>query len=127
MDGQFAGAGTEEIAGDADVIAQVEQLVELKALFADRVETHIDLQALAALLQLRKASLALCADGHDASGDGYLRPLGFELLGCRTVEMRAHRGNVVGGAVVIGVGGVTQCSNLLELLLTQRKQAALEL
>ncbi len=46
VDGQLAGAGAEEIAGDADVVAEVEQLVERKALLADGVEAHVNLQAL---------------------------------------------------------------------------------
>ena len=70
--GQLAGAGAEEIAGDADVVAEIEQLVELEGLLAHGVEAHVDLQALAALLQLRKAGLALGADRHQASGDGDL-------------------------------------------------------
>ena len=48
---------------------------------------------------------------------------------CSAVEPSkrgAQRGDVVGGAVVIGIGGVAQRSNLLQLLLPQRKQAALE-
>ena len=48
---------------------------------------------------------------------------------CSAVELskRARSaGDVVGGAVVIGVGGVAQRSDLLQLLLPQRKQAALE-
>ena len=125
--GQLAGARAEEIAGDADVVAEVEQLVKLKCLLADGIEPNVDLQPLAALLQLRKAGLALSTDGHDASGDGYLGAFGLKLLAGRSVIERAQYGDVVGGAVVIGVSGMTQGCDLLQLLLPQRKQAALEL
>ena len=37
MDGELAGARAEEIALDADVVAEVEQLVELEAFFADGI------------------------------------------------------------------------------------------
>ena len=59
VDAEFAGAGAEEIAGDADVVAEVEQLVEREALFADGVEADVDLQPLAALLEVREAGFAL--------------------------------------------------------------------
>ncbi len=124
---ELAGAGAEEIAGDADVVAEVEQLVKLKGLLAYCVEPHIDLEPLAALLELREAGLALGADGHDASGDGDIDALGLELLGGPAVELRAQRGDLMRGAVMIGIGGVTQRGDLLQLLLPQRKEAALEL
>ena len=69
LDGELAGAGAEEVAADADVIAEVEELVEGEGVLADVVFADVDLEALAALLELREAGLALNADGHDASGD----------------------------------------------------------
>ena len=81
VDGQLAGAGAEEVAGDADVVAQVEQLVEREALLADGVEADVDLQPLAILLERGEAGLALGADGHDAPGDGDGDAVGFESLG----------------------------------------------
>ncbi len=39
-------AGAEEIAGDADVVAEVEQLVEVEGVLADGVFADVDLQAL---------------------------------------------------------------------------------
>ena len=88
MDGELAGAGAEEVAGDADVVAQVEQLVELKALLADSVEADVDLQAFAALLQLGEAGFALGADGHDAPGDCDYGPLRVQHFGARAPEGR---------------------------------------
>ena len=81
MDGELAGAGAEDVAGDPDVVSQVEQLVELKALLSHGVEANIDLQPLAALLQLGKAGLALGADGHDAAGDRDHGPLRVQRFG----------------------------------------------
>ena len=69
MNGEFAGASAEEMADDADVVAEVEELVEGEGVFADVVFADVDLHALAALLELGEAGLALDADGHDASGD----------------------------------------------------------
>ena len=81
--GELAGAGAEQVAGDADVVAEVEQLVEREALFADGVEADVDLQALAALLQGGEARLALRADGHDAAGDRHRHAIGFQVFGRR--------------------------------------------
>jgi hypothetical protein len=60
-----------EVAADADVVAEVEELVERECLLADGVEADVDLEALAALLQGGEAGLALGANGHDAAGDGH--------------------------------------------------------
>ena len=71
------------MAADADVVAEVEELVEGEGVFADVVLADVDLEALAALLKLRESGLALDADGHDASGDG-------DVDGCRA-RLRAAR------------------------------------
>ena len=72
VDAQLAGPGAEQVALDADDVADIEQLVERKILFADRVLAHIDLQLLAVLHQMRETGLAHAADGHDAAGDAHL-------------------------------------------------------
>ncbi len=51
MNAEFVGLGAEEIAGDADDVAQVEQFVELVSRFADGVFANVDLQLLAILQQ----------------------------------------------------------------------------
>ncbi len=43
---------------DPDVIAQIQQLVKRQSLLAHRIQAHINLQPLAALLQRRKPRLA---------------------------------------------------------------------
>ncbi len=80
VDGELAGAGAHEVAADADVVAEVEELVEGEGVLADVVFADVDLEALAVLLELGEAGLALEADGHDASGDGDFFAVGFELL-----------------------------------------------
>ena len=84
---QLAGARAEQIAGDADVVAQVEQLVEREALLAHRVQPHINLQPLALLLQRGKAGLALRADGHDAPGDRDRDAVRLKLFAGRLVPL----------------------------------------
>ena len=72
VDGEFAGAGAKQISADADVVAEVEQLVELETRVADGVFLDVNLQALAVLLQVREAGLAHEADRHDASGNAHV-------------------------------------------------------
>ena len=69
VDAEFAGAGAEQISADADVVAEVEQFVELESLVADGIFLDVDLQPLAALLEVGESGLAHEADRHDASGD----------------------------------------------------------
>jgi hypothetical protein len=58
---------TKEISGYTDVVAQVEQLVELRPL-SNRILADINLQPLAILLEVRKAGLALAANRHQPPG-----------------------------------------------------------
>ena len=81
-----------KIARHADVVAQVEQLVERESLLAHRVEPHVDLQPRALLLQRRKSRLALRANGHDAAGHGHRLALGLKLFAGRLVPLGAHLG-----------------------------------
>ena len=118
VDGEFAGAGAEEVAANADVVAEVEELVEREGVLADVVLADVDLEALAALLELREAGLALDADGHDAAGDRDLdgSGRGFELFGGEAVVGGAQLGDGVGGGVAVGIGrfGVGEAVALAE-------------
>ena len=115
---ELAGACAEEVPAHADVVAQIEKFVESESLFADIVLANVDLEALAALLELREASFALNADGHDATGDGDFDGMrrGLELLGGKGAVGDAELRNGVGGGVVIGIGGfgVTKAVGLAE-------------
>ncbi len=77
---ELAGPGAHQLAADADVVAEIEQLVEREDVFTDVVLAHVYLQAFAALLQVREAGFALQADGHEPAGDSELGVLGFELF-----------------------------------------------
>ena len=92
--GQFAGPGAEQIARDADVVAQIKQFVERKALLADRIQANINLQPLAALLQRGKAGLALGANGHDAAGDGHRDAIRLELFSVVSPHLARTAGTV---------------------------------
>ena len=81
VDGQLSGASAKQISADPDVIAEIEQLVEVEALVADGVFLDVDLQLLPALLQVRESGLAHEADGHDAPRDANVHPRLLELLG----------------------------------------------
>ena len=116
MDRQLAGAGAEKVAGGADVVAQVEEFVERKALLAHRVQADVDLQALAALLQRGEAGLALRADGHDAArprqpSRGRLPELSAVASphSARTSGMGTA---LVRGREPVGIGGLAQLFDL---------------
>ncbi len=121
VEGELAGAGAHEEAADADVVAEVEELVEGEEVLADVVLADVDLEALAALLELREAGLALDADGHDAAGEGELDlfaggEVGLELLGGDGVELGADLGEGEGGGVAVGVGGLAEGLDAGELV-----------
>jgi hypothetical protein len=104
MHGELAGPGAEDVAGNPDVVSQVEQLVELEALLSDGIQTNVDLQPLTALLQLGKAGLALGADGHDAPGNRDHRPLRVQHFRRDLSELLAHFRNRVRSDKLVGVG-----------------------
>src|SRR5580692_9457188 len=126
MDGELAGPGAEDIAGDADMVSQVQQLVELKALFSHGIQANVDLQPFTALLQLGKACLALGADGHDAPGDRDHGPLRVERFGGNLSELLAHLREGMGSDEVVGVCLLAKRGNLAQLVFAQREKIALE-
>ena len=128
---QLAGAGAEEVARDADVVAQVEQLVECEGLFADRVKPHIDLQPRALLLQRGKAGLALGANSHDAPGHGHGHTIGLKLFARGLVPLGPHlskrdRRLVLPGREAIGIHSLPQLFDFYELRLAQLKKVLLK-
>ena len=72
--------GAKEVAGDADEVADVEKLVELEVTLSHGIQAHVDLQALAARRQMRKAGLPVGADGHHSPRHPDRNPLGAQLL-----------------------------------------------
>src|SRR5207253_9431508 len=70
VDRQLARPGPHHVTLYADVIAEVEQLVQREGVLAHAVLTYVDLNPLPALLELREPSLALNANRHHAPGNG---------------------------------------------------------
>ena len=117
VDAELAGAGAEEIALDADVVADVEELVELPQLVADGIFLDVDLELLAGLLKMGEAGFAHEADGDQASGNGDGDALGLELLAGAGGVRGENLGHLVGGIEVVRVGRLTKGFDLLQLLL----------
>ena len=93
------------MAGDADVVAEVEEFVEGEGGFADVVLADVELEALAALLELREAGFALDADGHDAAGDGGLGGDSFKIFGGAGLVCGAEIRDGVGEGETVGEAG----------------------
>ncbi len=64
--GEFSGARAKQISADSDVVAQVEQFVQLESLVADGIFLDVDLQPLSILLQVCEPGLTHQPDRHDA-------------------------------------------------------------
>ena len=119
MDAEFAGARAEQISADADVVAEVEQLVEFESLFADGIFLHVNLQLLAALLKVRESGLAHEADRHDASGDADVDARLLEFLGGLCGVLRQDLLGRMGELVLAAVRGLAERLNLFQLLAPQ--------
>ena len=137
VEGELAGAGAHEVAADADVVAEVEELVEVEEVFAYVVFADIDLEALAVLLDLSEAGFALDADGHDAAGDGGFDVHALEVFGGEMLAEGAELGDGGGegegvgvlGLVVgeRGVGGAGEGGDLVELFAAKLVEVFFEL
>lgn len=79
------------------------------------------------MLEVGEAGFALAADGHEASGDGYGGFRGFELLGGGVAVLVPDGGDGVGGGEVVGIGGLAEGLDLVELFLAERELVALEI
>src|SRR5262249_50376889 len=86
MNGQLTRTRAEEISANANVVSQIEQLIESKSFFADEIELHVDLQPLTALLQMREAGLALQPQRDDAPGDPDIHMRLSHVLSCFRAE-----------------------------------------
>ena len=76
---------------------------------------------------MRKAGLALAANGHQAPGDGDVHALGFESHPGRFAMLRHNLREGMGRLVVVGIGLLSKGLDLLQLFLAQRKKVALKL
>ena len=94
MDGQLVGAGTKEVAFDANEVAKVEQLVDREVALADRVLPDVGLDLGLAVRDGNEVGFAEAPDGQDPAGGLCLDAFARELLGrppavCR--HQLAHR------------------------------------
>ncbi len=119
VNAEFAGAGAEQVSADADVVAEVEQFVEFESLVADGVFLDVDLQPLAALLQVGEPGLAHKANRHDASGHAHVDARLVQFLGGLRRVLRQNLLQRVGEFVLAAVGGLTERLNLLQLFAAQ--------
>jgi hypothetical protein len=113
VNGEFVGAGAEQISANADVVAEIEQLEKLESLVAHGILLYVNLKLLAHLLHMHEAGLAHKAHGHDASCDAYVHARGLELLIGRIGVLRQDLGNGVGELESVRIGLVAKGFNLL--------------
>jgi len=101
------------------VVAQVKQLVKGKTFFPDEIQLYVDLQPLAALLEMGKTSLALQTDRNDASGNFYRNTRILQLLGCLFAVFGQDLRDGVGEGELVRIGLLAQGFNIAHLLLPQ--------
>ena len=119
VNGKLAGPRAEQIPAHANVVAQIEQLVKLKCLVADRILLHINLQSLPVLLKMRKPGLAHQTQRHDASSHTNADPRSFQLLGGLVGVIRQNLGNRVRKSVLAGIERLAKRLNLLQFFETE--------
>ena len=79
-----------------------------KSLLAHRVLLDVDLQALAALLQVREPGLAHATQRHHASGDAHPRLRGLEFFGRLGAVLRQNLRDGVRELEPLAVGRIAQ-------------------
>jgi len=115
LDRELAGPGPERTPGDADHVAQVEQLVDLEAVVAKAVAAGVDLEPAGLVLKLEKARLPEVAQCDDPSADGD-RGSAAERGLVEPGETGMHLGRRVIRAEVVRVGLGTPLPERLKLL-----------
>ncbi len=89
-------------------------LRELEGLLADGVFFHVDLETLAALLQVSEGGLPHEPKRHDASCDANLDAWAVELFGIFLRVFGQDLGDRVGEIITAGVDFLAESLNLLE-------------
>ena len=104
-DGQFAHAGHEGRAGDADDIADIELFEHGEGIVADFALADEKLDLARAVLQIRKNRLAHASLGHEPSGNGHDRAelLAFSRCG-RVADVADHLRSGKGAAERLDAG-----------------------
>ena len=116
MNAEFAGAGAKKITPDANMIAQIEEFPEFKALCAYSVFLDLELEPLPILLEVRKPGLAHQPDRHDASRDAHVDPRCFQFLACLAAVFGEDLWNGVAEVVLARICRLPESFNLLQLL-----------
>jgi hypothetical protein len=116
MHGEFAGTRAEQVAADADVIAEVKQSVEIKPLVTDCVFFYVDLEPLACLLEVSESGFAHETDRHDAAGDAHVDARVLQLLRGFCRVLREDLRNAVSEVVFARVGFLSERFNLFDLV-----------
>src|SRR6185503_11829132 len=90
-----------------------------KSFFANEVELYVNLQTLAALLQMGKTRLALETYRDDAASYFYRNTRIFQLLGRLFAEVGQYLRHGVGKSELVRIGLLAQGFNIAQLLLPQ--------
>src|SRR5207244_13248181 len=116
---QLAVARAEQISGNANVIAEVEQLVKLESFFANCVFLHVNLEPLSLLLQMREAGFAHQANGHNPASDAHIYT-GISQLLCGFLRILGQDlRDGMSEFVFCGIGPLAESLNAFQLLAPQ--------
>ncbi len=119
MDRKLAGSSAKQISADPDVVAEVEQFVQFESFFPHRIFLDVNLQSLAALLEVGKSSLPHQPDRHEPAGNAYVDPRILQLLGSLVRVLRKNLRNGVTEIVLARIRRLTESFDLFQLLAPQ--------
>ena len=119
VNGKLAGTRAKQISAYADVVAEIEQFVELESFLSDRIFLHVNLQPLSALLQMSKSGLAHQTDRHEASGNAYVHAWTLQLLSRLVGVLRDNLRNRVGEVVLRRISLLPESLDLFQFLAPQ--------
>src|SRR5262249_50701305 len=94
MDAEFPSARAEQIPLGANDVADIQPLKQREITGADGIASHVNLELLAVLRQVRESGLPLAADGFHASSDAYFQVRGKLFGRLRTVRRQDSRNRV---------------------------------
>ena len=107
--GQFAGLGAEEAAGEADDVPQVQLLEEGIGLGADFLALNVALQAAAFVLEMKEGGLAELPDQDQAAGQAEGLAQGLEVVMAGSAIPGQDLGDAVLRVKVLGNGSMPAC------------------
>jgi hypothetical protein len=119
-DGQLVRLGPEQVAGDADVIPEVEQREDLEFAFRQRVTTDVDLQPRSAVREHEEAGLPEAPDGQEAAGRRGLDAGRLEIRGGRVPVCGDERRHGVGRLEAMRISAHAETRERLEVGLALR-------